>query len=92
MATTYHVACGQDTGRIYAGTINKKGDKWTNKTDVTEEALAAVRDHLVMIWEAQEEKDATSFGYQWTKKDGTAVTLQVTFEQAPAGEKDEEKV
>ena len=37
----YHVGCGEISGRIYAGTINKKGDKWVNKTDVTEEEKAA---------------------------------------------------
>lgn len=36
----YHVGCG--AFGIYAGTVNKKGDMWLNKSEVTEEATHAV--------------------------------------------------
>ena len=36
-----------ETARIYAGTINKKGDMWINKTDVTDEALWSVASYLL---------------------------------------------
>lgn len=42
----YHVGCG--VFGIYAGTLNKKGDMWTRKSEVTNEALDAVAGHLVM--------------------------------------------
>ena len=70
----YHVGCSLITGTIYAGTVNKKGDLWLNKSDVTEEALASVRDHLEM--KAREEK-TTFYGYEWSKKDGTVIQLSV---------------
>ena len=40
----YHVGCG--IAGIYAGTLNKKGDRWLNKSDVTEEATWSVVQHL----------------------------------------------
>lgn len=73
---TFHVNCSPLTGTIYAGTINKNGTKWLKKTDVTEEALAAVRDHFMNM--LLEEKTNT-VGYQWTKTDGSVVTLQLTL-------------
>lgn len=36
----YHVACG--LAGIYAGTLNKHGTEWINKSEVTEEARKAV--------------------------------------------------
>ena len=42
----YHVGCG--AFGIYAGTLNKNGDKWLHKSDVTEEAQDAVACYLVM--------------------------------------------
>lgn len=52
----YHVGCGI-TG-IYAGTLNKKGDMWTNKSDVTDEAISAVAQFLL------EHEEAMEFNYQ----------------------------
>lgn len=43
--TEYHVGCGI-TG-IFAGTLNKKGDTWVNKSDVTDEAMGAVGQFLL---------------------------------------------
>ena len=42
----YHVGCGAFA--IYAGTLNKKGDTWKEKTNVTNEALSAVAQYLLM--------------------------------------------
>ena len=42
--TEYHVGCGM-LG-IYAGRLNKKGDQWLSKSDVTEEVLNSAFDYL----------------------------------------------
>ena len=52
----YHVGCGI-TG-IHAGTLNKKGNMWTNKSDVTDEALKAVAQFLL------EHEEQMKFYYQ----------------------------
>lgn len=41
----YHVGCG--LAGIYAGTLNKKKDRWVNKSDVTDEAVSAVAQYLL---------------------------------------------
>lgn len=41
----YHVGCG--LAGIYAGTLNRKGETWRNKSDVTHEALCAVAQYLL---------------------------------------------
>ncbi len=41
----YHIGCG--IAGIYAGTLNKKGNLWTNKSDVTDEAVSAVAQYLL---------------------------------------------
>jgi hypothetical protein len=40
----YHVGCG--IAGIYAGTLNKKGDMWLNKSLVTNEVLNCAFDYL----------------------------------------------
>ena len=40
----YHVGCG--FAGIYAGTINPKSETWRNKSDVTNEAINAVVQHM----------------------------------------------
>jgi hypothetical protein len=52
----YHVGCGI-TG-IFAGTLNKQGNKWVNKSDVTNEAISAAAQFLL------ENKKAMIFNYQ----------------------------
>lgn len=44
--TEYHVGCG--FAGIYAGILNKKGDLWRNKSEVTHEALCAVAEYLLI--------------------------------------------
>ena len=41
----YHVGCG--LAGIYAGTLNKKKDRWVNKSDVTTEACSASAEYLL---------------------------------------------
>lgn len=55
----YHVGCG--IARIYAGTLNKKGNLWTNKSDVTDEAVSAVAQYLL------EREEALEFDYRGRK-------------------------
>lgn len=52
----YHVCCG--ITKIYAGTLNKKGDKWLNKSDVTDEAFNAVAQYCI------EHNEAMEFNFQ----------------------------
>jgi hypothetical protein len=52
----YHVGCGI-TG-IFAGTLNKKGNMWVNKSDVTNEAYNAVAQYCL------EHNQAMNFDYK----------------------------
>lgn len=75
----YHVSAGI-FGGIYAGTLMPKKDgkpqMWRNKSDVTDEAICAVRDH--MMEDCLKEKDGkTEGGYEWKRKDGKKVLLLV---------------
>lgn len=74
----YHVGCG--IAGIYAGTLKPNGIEWRNKTLVTEEALAAVTDYLMLQREAGEDR----FGYEWDLKKGGKVKLFIEVE-APKG-------
>ena len=51
----YHVGCGITA--IYAGTLNKKGNMWVNKSDVTDEAFNAVAQYCL------EHNEAMNFDY-----------------------------
>ena len=62
---SYHVGCGITA--IWAGTLNKAGDKWSNKSEVTDEACSAVAQ-----WLLQEDK-SMRFYYK-----GELYTLSVT--------------
>ena len=67
----FHVGCGIDG--IYAGTVKKNGEEWKNKSEVTTEAINAVRNWLLM----NKPEDKEQFGYVWDRKDGGHVTLLV---------------
>ena len=41
----YHVGCG--AFGIYAGTLNKNGDLWRNKSEVTDEVLCSAAQYLI---------------------------------------------
>lgn len=78
----YHVGCG--AFGIYAGTLNSRNKSmWQNKTEVTDEALDAVRDYMVMeLLGGTECTKATQAAYEWTLKDGRTVELRVTIKDA----------
>lgn len=80
----YHVGYNPAVGKIFAGVLNKKGSRWLSQTDVTLDALAAVRDHFIQIL-LKQENDPDSVGYQWELEDGRTVTLQLSI-----GEKQQE--
>ena len=61
----YHVGCGAFA--IYAGTLNKKGNKWLHKSDVTSEAFDAVAQYCL------EHNVAMNFDYE-----GKSYRLAVT--------------
>lgn len=71
----YHVQCNPDTGIINAGTVNKQKTKWVNRTNVTEEALMAVRDHLLFVAEKNHLEEGA--GYRWDRGDGYSISLKV---------------
>ena len=52
----YHVGCGITA--IFAGTLNKKGNMWLNKSDVTDEAMSSVAQYCL------EHDEAMEFNYQ----------------------------
>ena len=52
----YHVGCG--ILGIYAGTLNKKGNMWLYKSDVTNEAFNAVAQYCL------EHDEAMNFDYK----------------------------
>lgn len=80
----YHVGCGPISGEIFAGTLSKNKDRWINRSTVTDEAIGAVRDHLVDM--ARRDKRNT-YGYEWTLKNGGKVTLMVKVEEGSKDDK-----
>lgn len=72
----YHVGCG--IAGIYAGTLKPNGMEWRNKTLVTDEAIAAVRDYL--MGEFIKNNKARG-GYEWRTKDGRTVYLSVEVKE-----------
>jgi len=77
---TYHVNQDPETNTIRAGTINKKGDRFINFSDVTEECLVAIRNHF--LWIMQKEKTLKT-GYVWNLENGKSIILQVSIEDKP---------
>lgn len=75
----YYVSAGL-FGEIYAGTLMPKKDgkpqTWKNKSCVTDEAICAVRDHMMDSC-LKEKEGKTEGGYEWTRKDGKKVLLLV---------------
>lgn len=67
----YHVKINKE-GNIIAGTLSKTG-KWTNSSVVTEEVLAAARDHLLLM--TNHEKTAIS--YAWSYPNGKTLLLKL---------------
>lgn len=74
----YHVGCG--AFGIYAGTLNSRNKStWQNKTECTDEALAAVRDYIIQEELGGLDSGKTTGGYTWKLKDGRTVELCVTI-------------
>ena len=71
----YHVGTGAITGEIYAGVLSKDSKTWRNRSIVTDEAICAVRDHLINQMEQNKQE---WFGYEWTRKDGRKVVLSLS--------------
>ena len=74
----YHVGCG--AFGIYAGRLNRDKSMWIDgaRAEVTDEAICAVRDYLLM----QIENGENTFGYEWTMKDGKTVQLAVKTKES----------
>lgn len=68
----YHVYAG--LFGIYAGKTNKDNTEWLGKSEVTDEALCAVRDYL---YDQAINENKTTCGYEWDRKDGKIVELIV---------------
>ena len=71
----YHVGCG--ILGIYAGTLNKKGNMWLHKSDVTNEAFIAVAQYCL------EHNEAMNFDYK-----GKRYRLAVTEIKAESEDKE----
>lgn len=67
----YHVGCG--AFGIYAGTLNKKGDMWLHKSDVTDEAINAVIGYMYF----KTPEDAKGFAYAVKLKNGKYARLKL---------------
>lgn len=71
--TEYHVGCG--AFGIYAGTLNKRKDRWQNKSEVTEEATHAVVQHVKQEMMLDKKSTRTD---EFTFIDGSV--MRVTYE------------
>ena len=76
----YHVGCG--AFGIYAGRLSKDKSMWIDgaRTEVTDEAICAVRDYLLMQIE-NGKSPSNSFGYEWIMKNGKTVQLAVKIKE-----------
>lgn len=70
----YHVGCGITA--IFAGTLNKQGNMWLHKSDVTKEAFNAVAQYCL------ENNEVMNFDYK-----GKRYRLAVTEIKAESEEK-----
>lgn len=77
----YHVGAG--CFAIYAGTLNPRNKNlWANKTECTEEAIAAVRDYMVTeCLGGFDCSKAKSGGWEWKLKDGRVVQLMIEIKE-----------
>lgn len=67
----YHVGCGWSG--IFAGTLNRKGDMWRNKSNVTNEALNAVAEY--MRYKIPDDDNCYALGFK--TRDGKYLRLKV---------------
>ena len=87
--TNFLVAHSTLTNTIYAGTTNDDKTEWVDKSDVTKEAIEAVRDYAVQKLVDKYYADSkgnpdcvhpSTMSFQWNRKDGAVVTLSVHVE------------
>ena len=79
----YHVGCG--IAAIYAGTLNKRGDMWVHKSNVTDEAVMAVMQHMYFELPEGEKK----FAYAIKANDGKYLRLMLEVsDECPEWAKD----
>ena len=74
----YHVGCGI-TG-IFAGTLNKKGNMWLHKSDVTNEAFNAVAQYCL------EHDEAMNFNYNGKRYRLAVTEIKAEGEEQVKGE------
>ena len=67
----YHVGCG--LFGIYAGTLKKNGEEWLHKSDVTDEAILSVIQHMYF----QLGKGEMSMAYAVKMNDGKYARLKI---------------
>ena len=67
----YHVGCG--FAGIYAGTLKKNGKEWLHNSNVTDEAILSVIQHMYF----QLEEGETSMAYAVKMNDGKYVRMKI---------------
>ena len=75
MSKRYTVACGVLSHAIYASEVLHNGKPDDHCTNVTTEAINAVRDYMV-----DSIKEGNSTGYSWKRADGKIVKLVCVVE------------
>lgn len=76
----YHVACG--LAGIYAGTLNKQGTEWLNKSDVTEEARKSVIQYEKDRMKSEKRLKET---IKYTFRNGDVLTITYALKKAKEG-------
>lgn len=74
----YHVGCG--CFGIYAGTLNPRNKElWKNKSEVTDEAINAVRDYMILeLLGGMDCTKAKTGAYEWDGGKGI-IELRITI-------------
>ena len=67
----YHVGCGM--AGIYAGTLKKNGKEWLHNSNVTDEAILSVIQHMYF----QLDDGETSMAYAVKMNDGKYARLKI---------------
>lgn len=76
----YHVGCGLQW--IYAGTMNREKTDWANKSEVTQEAYAAVFQH---VKEDMETNKVLGRTYKFTFRDGFMLEVKCKIKRPKEG-------
>lgn len=80
-STEYHVAAG--LFGIYAGKLTEARKVMRSKSDVTEEAISAVRDYM---FDQFLQGDSHTGAYSWQRKDGSVVELRISIFPSKEGD------